>query len=52
MNDEIQSNEKNKTWELVKLPINKKAIAVKWFFRKMKPEGDIDGFKARLVAKV
>lgn len=52
IDDEIQSTGRNKIWELVDLPTNKKPIAVKWVCkRKIKPNGDIDRFEARFVAK-
>ena len=52
MNEEIQSIEKNNTWELTSLPVGKKPIGVKWVYKtKYKPDGNIDRFKARLVAK-
>ena len=53
MLEEMESLQKNKTWELVKLPKGKKAIGCKWIFRKkeafFKKEGE--KFKAQLVAK-
>ena len=52
MKEELQSIEKNGTWELVKLPKGKKAIGVKWVYKvKYKPNGEIAKYKARLVAK-
>jgi len=49
---EMESIEKNKTWELVDAPIGVKPIGVKWIFKtKLKENGEIDNFKARLVAK-
>jgi hypothetical protein len=33
MHDEINSVERNKTWELVKLPDGQQAIGLKWVFR-------------------
>jgi hypothetical protein len=52
MNREIQSIQKNKTWELVKLPAGKKPIGLKWVFKlKRNSEGDVVKHKARLVAK-
>ena len=42
----------NRTWKLVNLPLGCKTISCKWVFRKkLKPDGSIDKFKARLVAK-
>ena len=52
MNEEIQSTEKNNTQELTTLSIGKKNIGVKWVYKiKYKPDGNVDRFKARLVAK-
>ncbi|KAM2202178.1 hypothetical protein ACFX1X_001031 [Malus domestica] len=52
MDQEIQSIEKNDTWELVKLPPGGKTIGVKWVFKtKLKENGEVDKYKARLVAK-
>jgi len=50
---EMESIEKNQTWELTNLPRGMKPIGVKWIFKtKFKDNGEIDKFKARLVAKV
>lgn len=52
MDDEIQSIEKNDTWELTSLPEGKKSIGVKWVYKtKYKPDGQVDRLKARLVVK-
>ncbi|GAA0145388.1 transmembrane signal receptor [Lithospermum erythrorhizon] len=52
MNQEIQALEKNKTWEVVDLPLGVKPIGCKWVFRiKRKHDGTIDKYKARLVVK-
>ncbi|KAK2438205.1 putative mitochondrial protein [Trifolium repens] len=52
MKEEISSIEKNKTWKLVELPPQKKAISVKWVFKlKTNPDGSIAKHKARLVAR-
>ncbi|CAL2228256.1 unnamed protein product [Prunus armeniaca] len=52
MDNEIKSNEKNQTWELIDLPKGKKTIGVKWVFRtKLNEKGEVDKHKARLVAK-
>ncbi|KAG9453307.1 hypothetical protein H6P81_006211 [Aristolochia fimbriata] len=53
MEEEIESHEKNKTWELTQLPKGKRAIGCKWVFAKKEgfpKNGDIR-YKARLVAK-
>ena len=43
---------KNQTWELVDLPSGAKPIGYKWIFkRKYFPDGSIEKYKARLVAK-
>lgn len=53
MRAEINALEKNKTWELVDLPKEHKAIGSKWVFAlKRNKDGLVDRFKARLVAKV
>lgn len=52
MDEEIQPIERNKTWELTKLPKGVQAIGVKWVFKKkMNAKGEIERYKARLVAK-
>ncbi|BBN70448.1 hypothetical protein Prudu_1477S000700 [Prunus dulcis] len=52
MNVEIDTLNKNKTWDLVPLPRGKKAIGCRWVFTlKHKADGSIDRYKARLVAK-
>lgn len=49
---EIQSIERNRTWELVDLPPQAKKIGVKWVYRtKLNKEGKVEKCKARLVAK-
>ncbi|WJZ98237.1 hypothetical protein VitviT2T_016777 [Vitis vinifera] len=43
---------KNRTWEIVDLPKEKKTVKCKWAFTiKCKPNGSIERYKARLVAK-
>lgn len=50
--DEIESMEKNHTWDLVDLPTGLKPIGLKWIFKiKRNANGSISKFKARLVAK-
>ncbi|GAU13535.1 hypothetical protein TSUD_346390 [Trifolium subterraneum] len=47
-----RSVEKNKIWDMCKLPSNKRAIDVKWVYNlKQNPEGQVIKHKARLVAK-
>ena len=51
MNKEISSLKENQTWDLTKLPKNRKALRCKWVFRiKRNPDGTVDKYKARLVA--
>ena len=43
---------KNNTWILTNLPPGAKPIVCKWIFKKkLNPDGSIDKYKARLVAK-
>jgi hypothetical protein len=52
MQEEMDSLLKNKTWELVDLPPERKAIGSRWVFRvKLNTDGSIQRYKARLVAK-
>jgi hypothetical protein len=52
MEEEYDSIMKNETWELTKLPKDKKPIECKWIYKpKFKANGSIDKYKARLVAK-
>ena len=49
---EIDSILQNHTWELVDLPPGSKPLGYKWIFkRKMKTDGTIDKYKARLLIK-
>ena len=51
MDQEIQSIEKNGTWQLVDLPKGVKCIGVKWIFKtKLNEKGEVEKYKARLVA--
>jgi hypothetical protein len=51
MGNEINSVERNKTWELVKLPSGHQAIGLKWVFKLKHDEaGKVFKHKARLVA--
>ncbi|KAH9782217.1 hypothetical protein KPL71_008805 [Citrus sinensis] len=52
MNEELFMIEKNKTWELVDQPQNRKVIGVKWVYKtKLNADGSINKYKARLVVK-
>jgi hypothetical protein len=52
MHDEINSFERNKTWELVKLPAGHQSIALKWVFKLKRDEArKVTKHKARLVAR-
>jgi len=52
INSEVESILQNHTWELVDLPPGCKPLGYKWIFkRKMKADGSIDKYKARLVIK-
>jgi len=52
MKEEMDSLEKNKTWELVKLPKDRKTVGCKWVFKLKKGvDGKVERYKARLVAK-
>ena len=52
MKDELSSMDKNSVWELVNLPLGRKAIENKWVLKvKRKADVSIDKYKARLVAK-
>ena len=49
---EFESILKNQTWELINLPSGAKPIGYKWIFkRKYLPDGSIEKYKARFVAK-
>ncbi|KAK4279046.1 hypothetical protein QN277_016809 [Acacia crassicarpa] len=52
INSETESIMSNHTWELVDLPPANKPLGPKWIFKKkMKVDGTIDKYKARLVVK-
>ena len=53
MLEEMAALEKNQTWVLTYLPGDKKAVGCKWVFTiKQDPNGKVERYKARLVAKV
>ena len=50
--EEMRALEKNKTWEVMNLPREKKTVGCKWVFTtKYKTDGSLERYKARLVAK-
>lgn len=52
MNEEIKTLETNQTWSLVPLPPDKHCIGCRWIYKvKDKPDGTVDRYKARLIAK-
>lgn len=52
IDDEFSSLKKNGTWSLCELPAGRKAVTCKWVFKlKYKSNGNIDKYKARLVAR-
>jgi transposase InsO family protein len=52
MDQEMESIEKNNTWELVKLPEGARKIGVRWIYKtKYNERGEVEKYKARLVAK-
>ena len=52
MEEEFSMIEKNRTWELVDKPHDRKIIGVKWVFKtKLNPDGSVNKIKARLVVK-
>lgn len=52
MNEEVKSIEKNKTWELVDLPQEKKLIGVRWVYKvKENLKGEVIKHMTILLAK-
>lgn len=52
VNEEYSSLMKNNTWSLCKLPRGRKTVSCKWVFKlKQKANGEVDKYKARLVAR-
>ena len=52
MEEEIATLEENQTWELVPKPRDVKPISCKWVYKiKTRPDGSIERYKARLVAR-
>lgn len=49
---EIDALETNQTWEISDLPSTKSPVSSKWLFKKkINPDGKIDKYKARVVAR-
>jgi hypothetical protein len=52
MQEEIDSVERNQTWELVDLPQGHRAITLKWVYKLKRNEaGEVVKHKARLVVR-
>ncbi|XP_073067135.1 uncharacterized protein [Primulina eburnea] len=52
MDAELQALESNKTWSIVSLPPNKRAVGCRWVYKaKFRADGTLERYKARLVAK-
>jgi hypothetical protein len=52
VHSEIDSILSNETWELIDRPYGCKLMSCKWVFKKkLRPDGIIDKYKTRLVAK-
>jgi len=53
MDEGCQPLMKNKTWELVPLPLGRNVIQCKWMYKKkMAVDGHVRKYKSRLLAKV
>ena len=52
MEVEMDALEKNKTWDLVELPLGKKLVGCKWVFTMThKVDGSLEHYEARLAVK-
>lgn len=52
MEEEICALEKNKTCDIVDLPRHEEHVGCKWvFIVKLKPDGSVNKYKTKLVAK-
>ena len=52
MKEEIDALQQNQTWDLVPKPRDVKPISCKWVYKiKRRPDGSIERYKARLVAR-
>ena len=51
MNEELNPLQQNKTWDIVQCPLHVQPIGCKWIYSiKLKADGSLDRYKARLVA--
>ena len=50
MQAEYKSLMDNETWMLCTLPANRKAIGCRWILKKLKADGTLDKYKARVAA--
>ena len=52
MEQEMKSLYLNDVWDLVELPERRQVVCNKWVFRKkLKADGSVERYKARLIAK-
>ena len=52
MQAKIDALQANHTWVMTPLPLGKAPIGCKWVFKiKLKPNGSVERYKARLMAK-
>ena len=51
MDEEMDSLVRNQTWDLVKLPTEKRALQNKWVYRLKEEDGGKNRYKAKLVVK-
>ena len=53
MDEEMNSLQKNATWELVSLPLGRKLVQCKWvFWKKIAADGSTYKYKAIMVEKI
>ena len=51
MDEEMDSLVRNRTWDLVKLPVEKRVLQNKWVYRLKEEDGGKKKYKDRLVVK-
>lgn len=52
MKEDLRALDKNKTWDIVKLPPGKKIVGCRWIYKiKYNSDGTVERDKARLVAR-